>query len=1056
MLLILVLIYQSGYDLAALAVSLFAPMPQSKTSKSATRKSSSNGKAACNGKMNGKAAKLTNLSDDLIRIRGARQHNLKNIDLDLPRNRMIVFTGVSGSGKSSLAFDTIFAEGQRRYVESLSAYARQFLGQVDKPDVDSIEGLSPAISIDQKSTSHNPRSTVGTVTEIYDYLRLLYGRAGQPHCPHCDRSIAPQTIDQMLDQVMALPDRTRFQILAPVVRGKKGTHAKLLSGLAAEGFVRVRIDGEIRELSDNIELSKNKTHDIEVVVDRLVKKDDIQERLADSLATCLKRAEGIAVIDILSSGKTKEQATGRKKADVVPLNGKNGSQGNSDLPMAAEPEGDYGTELPSELVFSENFACPEHGAVMDELSPRLFSFNSPYGACPDCHGLGSHRRFAADLVVPDPSLPVYAAIAPWSDKDNTYYFSLLYSVGQAYGFEIQSTWSSLTDEQRDIILHGSPDKIYIETDSRYRDKKGYHRKYDGVLPILDRQYRESTSDLYKQKLEKYLIDQVCETCNGARLRPESLAVKMGPYNILDFTSVSIRDCLYNVEDIMGKHGGEPLLSKKQLAIGDLVLKEIKARLTFLLDVGLDYLTLDRTAMTLSGGEAQRIRLATQIGAGLTGVLYVLDEPSIGLHQRDNERLLKTLSRLRSLGNTLIVVEHDEDTIRAADHIVDIGPKAGVHGGDVVVQGDLKALLKSKESMTGAYLSGRESIDTPAERRPGNNRKLQIRNAHRNNLEHIDVDIPLGKFVCITGVSGSGKSTLINELLYPALQHNFGSKVPEPNQMEPIKGLKALDKAIVIDQSPIGRTPRSNPATYTGVFDVIRDLFAETIEAKARGYKRGQFSFNVKGGRCEACGGQGVNVIAMNFLPDVYVQCEVCKGARYNRETLQVKYKGKTISDVLNMTAEEALKFFENIHKAATRLQTMVDVGLGYIRLGQTAPTLSGGEAQRMKLASELARRSTGKTMYLIDEPTTGLSFYDVHKLLDVVQRLVDKGNSVVMIEHNLDVIRCCDWIIDLGPEGGDRGGQIIAEGTPEEVAQVKNSYTGHYLKHVLEQHPPKG
>ncbi|NEZ55082.1 excinuclease ABC subunit UvrA [Adonisia turfae] len=1025
-------------------------MPQSKTSKTAkTRKSSGNGKAA-NGKVttNGRAAKtkLTNLSDDLIRIRGARQHNLKNIDLDLPRNQMIVFTGVSGSGKSSLAFDTIFAEGQRRYVESLSAYARQFLGQVDKPDVDSIEGLSPAISIDQKSTSHNPRSTVGTVTEIYDYLRLLYGRAGQPHCPHCDRSIAPQTIDQMLDRVMALPDRTRFQILAPVVRGKKGTHAKLLSGLAAEGFVRVRVDGEIRDLSDNIELSKNKIHDIEVVVDRLVKKDDIQERLADSLATCLKRAEGIAVIDILAD---------RNKDNVVPLKAKSGGKGKkADMPVAAEEEGEYGAELPSELVFSENFACPEHGAVMDELSPRLFSFNSPYGACPDCHGLGSHRRFAADLVVPDPNLPVYAAIAPWSDKDNTYYFSLLYSVGQAYGFEIQSTWSSLTDEQRDIILHGSPDKIYIETDSRYRDKKGYERKYDGVLPILDRQYRESTSDLYKQKLEKYLIDQVCETCNGARLRPESLAVRMGPYNILDFTSVSIRDCLYNIEDVMGEHGEDSLLSKKQLAIGELVLKEIKARLTFLLDVGLDYLTLDRTAMTLSGGEAQRIRLATQIGAGLTGVLYVLDEPSIGLHQRDNARLLKTLDRLRNLGNTLIVVEHDEDTIRAADHIVDIGPKAGVHGGDIVVNGDLKALLKNKESLTGAYLSGRESIGTPAERRPGNNRKLQIRNAHRNNLENIDVDIPLGKFVCITGVSGSGKSTLINELLYPALQHHFGSKVPEPNQMEPIKGLKALDKAIVIDQSPIGRTPRSNPATYTGVFDVIRDLFAETIEAKARGYKRGQFSFNVKGGRCEACGGQGVNVIAMNFLPDVYVQCEVCKGARYNRETLQVKYKGKTISDVLNMTAEEALKFFENIHKAANKLQTMVDVGLGYIRLGQTAPTLSGGEAQRMKLASELARRSTGKTMYLIDEPTTGLSFYDVHKLLDVVQRLVDKGNSVVMIEHNLDVIRCCDWVIDLGPEGGDRGGQIIAEGTPEEVAQAENSYTGHYLKHVLEQHPP--
>ncbi|NEP60977.1 MAG: excinuclease ABC subunit UvrA [Symploca sp. SIO2G7] len=1016
-------------------------MPQSQTSKTAkTRKSTRNGKASTNGKV---AKAPLNLSDDLIRIRGARQHNLKNIDLDLPRNQLIVFTGVSGSGKSSLAFDTIFAEGQRRYVESLSAYARQFLGQVDKPEVDSIEGLSPAISIDQKSTSHNPRSTVGTVTEIYDYLRLLYGRAGQPHCPHCDRSIAPQAIDQMLDQVMALPDRTRFQILAPVVRGKKGTHAKLLSGLAAEGFVRVRVDGEIRELSDNIELAKNKTHDIEVVVDRLVKKDDIQERLADSLATCLKRAEGIAIIDILEV---------RKPANVVSLDPKHKSK--VAMPKAAEAEGQYGSELPSELVFSENFACPEHGAVMDELSPRLFSFNSPYGACPDCHGLGSHRRFSAELVVPDPSLPVYAAIAPWSDKDNTYYFSLLYSVGQAYEFEIQSTWSSLTDKQRDIILHGSPDKIYIETDSRYRDKKGYYRRYEGVLPILERQYRESSSDLYKQKLEKYLIDRVCETCGGARLRPETLAVKMGPYNILDFTSVSIRDCLYNIEDLIGENGGTPLLTKKQLTIGELVLKEIKARLTFLLDVGLDYLTLDRTAMTLSGGEAQRIRLATQIGAGLTGVLYVLDEPSIGLHQRDNDRLLRTLSRLRGLGNTLIVVEHDEDTIRAADHIVDIGPRAGVHGGGVVVQGTINALLKNKESLTGAYLSGRQRIDTPAERRSGNNRRLQICNAHRNNLKHIDVDIPLGKFVCITGVSGSGKSTLINELLYPALQHHFGSKIPEPGQMAPIKGLKALDKAIVIDQSPIGRTPRSNPATYTGVFDVIRDLFSETIEAKARGYKRGQFSFNVKGGRCEACGGQGVNVITMNFLPDVYVQCEVCKGARYNRETLQVKYKGKTISDVLNMTAEEALGFFENIHKAASKLQTMVDVGLGYIRLGQTAPTLSGGEAQRMKLASELARRSTGKTMYLIDEPTTGLSFYDVHKLLDVVQRLVDKGNSVVMIEHNLDVIRCCDWIIDLGPEGGDRGGQIIAEGTPEAVAQMEDSYTGHYLRRVLRQHPP--
>ncbi|MGB3766351.1 MAG: excinuclease ABC subunit UvrA [Phormidesmis sp.] len=974
------------------------------------------------------------LSDtkNLIRISGARQHNLKNISLDLPRDKMIVFTGVSGSGKSSLAFDTIFAEGQRRYVESLSAYARQFLGQVDKPDVDAIEGLSPAISIDQKSTSHNPRSTVGTVTEIYDYLRLLYGRAGQPHCPQCDRSIAPQSIDQMVDQVMELPDKTRFQILAPVVRGKKGTHQKLLSALAAEGFVRVRINSEARELGDNIELDKNKTHDIEVVVDRLVKKDDLQERLVDSLSTALKRSDGIAVINVLPA---KQEAPESAK------------ENNADQAVPAPPD---------DIIFSENFACPEHGAVMDELSPRLFSFNSPYGACPHCHGLGNLRRFSADLVVPDPKSPVYAAIAPWSEKDNTYYFSLLYSVGQAFGFELQSSWESLSKDQQQTILHGSKEKIYIETDSRYGKNKGYHRRYEGVLPMLQRQYQESSSDAYKQKLEKYLIDQPCEVCQGARLKPESLAVKIGPYNIKDFTSVSIRDCRDRVYELVGENGEAPQLSARQIAIGELVLKEIKARLTFLLDVGLDYLTLDRTARTLSGGEAQRIRLATQIGAGLSGVLYVLDEPSIGLHQRDNDRLLKTLDRLKGLGNTLVVVEHDEDTMRAADHIVDIGPGAGIHGGRIVAQGQLEDILNAEESLTGAYLSGRKKIETPTERRPGNSRSIQIRSAHRNNLQNIDVDIPLGKFVCITGVSGSGKSTLINDLLYPAIRHFFGSKVPEPKEMEPIKGLKALDKAIVIDQSPIGRTPRSNPATYTGIFDVVRDLYTETIEAKARGYKRGQFSFNVKGGRCEACGGQGVNIIEMNFLPDVYVECEVCKGARYNRETLQVKYKGKNISDVLHTTAEEGLGFFENIPKAASRLQTMVDVGLGYVRLGQTAPTLSGGEAQRMKLASELARRSTGKTLYLIDEPTTGLSFYDVHKLLDVVQRLVDKGNSVIMIEHNLDMIRCCDWVIDLGPEGGDRGGHIIAEGTPEEVAAVEGSYTGQYLKEVLAQHQPQG
>ncbi len=991
--------------------------------------------------------------DNLIRVRGARQHNLRNIDLDIPRDRLIVFTGVSGSGKSSLAFDTIFAEGQRRYVESLSAYARQFLGQVDKPDVDAIEGLSPAISIDQKSTSHNPRSTVGTVTEIYDYLRLLFGRAGEPHCPQCDRSISPQTLDQMIDQVMALPDRTRFQILAPVVRGKKGTHKKLLSALGAEGFVRVRINGEIQELSDLPDLDKNHAHTIEVVVDRLVKKDDLQERLADSLSTCLKRSEGIAVINILPE---RPSTDAKASAKVVPLR----VQELSDtLPKAAEGGESYSAtaevpESPKDIVFSENFACPDHGAVIEELSPRLFSFNSPYGACPHCHGLGNLRTFSADLVVPDPTLPVYAAIAPWSEKDNTYYFSLLYSVGQAFGFEIQARWETLSPDQQQIVLHGSDEKIYIETDSRYRDRKGYNRLYEGVLPMLERQYRETNADSYKQKLEKYLIDQPCEVCQGARLKPETLAVRIGPYSIQQMTDVSIGECLNRVNQLMGEAGHAQLMTARQRQIGDLVLQEIRARLQFMLDVGLDYLTLHRTAMSLSGGEAQRIRLATQIGSGLTGVLYVLDEPSIGLHQRDNDRLLRTLHHLRDLGNTLIVVEHDEDTIRAADHLVDIGPRAGVHGGRIVAQGDLEALTSSEDSLTGAYLSRRLSIPTPAERREGNGRTLRLHNARRNNLKNLDVEIPLGKLVCVTGVSGSGKSTLVNELLYTALRHHFGSKIPFPQDLDELSGLKALDKAIVIDQSPIGRTPRSNPATYTGVFDVIRELFTTTVEAKARGYKAGQFSFNVKGGRCEACGGQGVNIIEMNFLPDVYVQCDVCKGARYNRETLQVKYKGKNISDVLNMTAEEALDFFQNIPKAAVRLQTMVDVGLGYVRLGQTAPTLSGGEAQRMKLASELARRATGKTLYLIDEPTTGLSFYDVHKLLDVVQRLVDKGNSVLMIEHNLDVIRCADWLIDLGPEGGDRGGEILVTGTPEVVAQHPQSYTGKYLARVLAQHPP--
>ncbi|MDZ8188293.1 MAG: excinuclease ABC subunit UvrA [Nostoc sp. ChiSLP02] len=951
-------------------------------------------------------------SQNTIRIRGARQHNLKNIDLELPRDRLIVFTGVSGSGKSSLAFDTIFAEGQRRYVESLSAYARQFLGQLDKPDVEAIEGLSPAISIDQKSTSHNPRSTVGTVTEIYDYLRLLFGRAGEPHCPICDRCIAPQTIDEMCDRILELPDRTRFQILAPVVRGKKGTHRKLLSSLASQGFVRVRVDGEVRELSDSIDLDKNLTHTIEVVIDRLVKKDGIQERLVDSLSTCLKQSGGIATI-VVSHDSSKEPPLARGGAE--------GGGSNSE----------------EELVFSENFACPEHGAVMEELSPRLFSFNSPYGACPNCHGIGTLRRFAPDLIVPDPEAPVYAAIAPWSEKDNSYYLELLYSVGQAYGFELQTNWSKLTEEQQQTLLYG-------EKEGNTKTEK--KQIFKGIVPILQRQY-EGGTELIKQKLEQYLIDQPCEVCNGKRLKPEALSVKLGQYGILDLTSVSIRDCRERIERFK--------LSDRQLQIADLVLREIKARLQFLLDVGLDYLTLDRPAMTLSGGEAQRIRLATQIGSGLTGVLYVLDEPSIGLHQRDNGRLLKTLTKLRDLGNTLIVVEHDEETIRAANYIVDIGPGAGIHGGSIIAQGDLEALLAAEDSLTGAYLSGRRVIHTPAERREGNGRSLIIQNAHRNNLRNIDVEIPLGKLVAVTGVSGSGKSTLINELLYPSLQHHLTKKVPLPKDLDKIQGLNAIDKAIVIDQSPIGRTPRSNPATYTGIFDAIRDVFSQTVEAKARGYKPGQFSFNVKGGRCEACSGQGVNVIEMNFLPDVYVQCEICKGARYNRETLQVKYKDKSISDVLNMTIEESLDFFQNIPKAIARLQTLFDVGLGYIQLGQPATTLSGGEAQRVKLATELSRRATGKTLYLIDEPTTGLSFYDVHKLLDVLQRLVDKGNSILVIEHNLDVIRCADWVIDLGPEGGDKGGELIAVGTPEEVAANPKSYTGQYLQHVLQQYPPQ-
>lgn len=936
----------------------------------------------------------------MIRIRGARQHNLKNINLDLPRNKLIVFTGVSGSGKSSLAFDTIFAEGQRRYVESLSAYARQFLGQLDKPDVDSIEGLSPSISIDQKSTSHNPRSTVGTVTEIYDYLRLLYGRAGSPHCPICDHSITPQTIDEMCDRVLSLPEKTKIHLLAPVVRGKKGNHHQLLSSLRSQGFVRVKIDNEIRELADNIELKASQHHHISVLVDRLILKPNLQERLADSLSTCLKIAEGIAIVEILTDD-----------GEIISRKG-----------AKAQRE--------EQIIFSENFACPTHGAVMEELSPRLFSFNSPYGACPNCHGLGSLRQFSPDLIIPDPTAPVINAIAPWAEKDNPYYLSLLEYVSKEYKFKLTDSWNSLTPQQQQIILYGDKEIQNIQY--------GYYR---GVIPMLDKTYQESNSEVIKQKLEQYLEYKTCEVCHGKRLKPEALAVKLGQYSIDDLTSVSIGECLNRINNIQ--------LTPKQAQIGELALREIKARLQFLLNVGLDYLSLDRTAMTLSGGEAQRIRLATQIGSGLTGVLYVLDEPSIGLHQRDNDRLLETLKKLRDLDNTLIIVEHDEDTIKFADYIVDIGPKAGVHGGEIVVQGNFQELLTCEKSLTGAYLSERKKIDIPETRREGNGKFLTLKNCHRNNLQNLDVEIPLGKFVCITGVSGSGKSTLINELLYPALQHYLSRNVPFPKDLDSLEGIEAVDKVIVIDQSPIGRTPRSNPATYTGVFDVIRELFTQTIEAKARGYKAGRFSFNVKGGRCEACGGQGVNVISMNFLPDVYVQCDICKGARYNRETLQVKYKGYSIADVLDMTVEEALNVFENIPRAVNRLQTLVDVGLTYIKLGQSAPTLSGGEAQRVKLATELSRRATGKTIYLIDEPTTGLSFYDVHHLLNVLQKLADKGNSIIVIEHNLDVIKSADWIIDLGLEGGDKGGELIAIGTPEKIAKSKKSYLAKYLKKML-------
>ncbi|HEY9723507.1 MAG TPA: excinuclease ABC subunit UvrA [Oscillatoriaceae cyanobacterium] len=949
------------------------------------------------------------MADDknFLHVKGAREHNLKNIDLKIPREQLVVFTGVSGSGKSSLAFDTIFAEGQRRYVESLSAYARQFLGQLDKPDVDYIEGLSPAISIDQKSTSHNPRSTVGTVTEIYDYLRLLFARVGTPHCYQCGKPINPQTVEQIVDQILAYPEGTRFQVLAPMVRGKKGTHANVLEQARKDGFVRVRVNGEVRDLSEEITLDKNKKHDIAIVVDRLVVRPDQSSRVADSVATALKQAEGLVVIQLMGSREDKNAG--------------------------------------ADLLFSEHFACSDCGTSLEEVAPRLFSFNSPFGACQTCHGLGAKQEFDPALLVPDPKKSLrQGALAPWARTGNPYYVELLETVGKGVGFDLDTPYEKLPDATKRVLLWGAGDrKFHVKQPSWYRENGfGYDTRFEGLIPNLQRRYEESSSDRFKQELEAYMSSIPCEDCKGRRLRPEALAVKLADRSIADLTELSIRDAA-------GFFAGLELTERQRL-IAHQILKEINARLGFLNDVGLDYLSLARTANTLSGGEAQRIRLATQIGSGLQGVLYILDEPSIGLHQRDNERLLATLQRLRDLGNTVIVVEHDEDTIRAADHLVDIGPRAGVHGGRVVAQGTLNEILREPESLTGQYLSGARSIPVPDKHRAGNGHVVRVVGARENNLKGVDVSIPLGQFVCVTGVSGSGKSTLVNDVLHRYLQHHFSGNIAPPTGLKAVTGLEHVDKVIVIDQAPIGRTPRSNPATYIGLFDHLREVFAMTTEAKARGYQPGRFSFNVKGGRCEACKGEGMNVIEMHFLPDVYVPCDVCKGNRYNRETLEIKFKGRSIAEVLDMTVEEALDFFSAVPKAKNKLQTLHDVGLDYIKLGQPATTLSGGEAQRVKLAEQLSRRSTGKTLYILDEPSTGLSFFDVDHLLTVLNRLVDGGNTVLVIEHNLDIIKQADHLIDLGPEGGDRGGTVVATGTPEEVARVKGSYTGKFLRPILE------
>jgi excinuclease ABC subunit A len=942
------------------------------------------------------------LSIDKLVVRGAREHNLKNVSIELPRDALVVFTGLSGSGKSSLAFDTIFAEGQRRYVESLSAYARQFLGQMDKPDVDFIEGLSPAVSIDQKSTNRNPRSTVGTITEVYDYLRLLFARAGRPHCPNCGKAVTRQSPQQIVDQILDLPPTTKFQVLAPVIRARKGEFVDLFTDLVTQGYSRARVDGEVIQLSDAPKLKKQEKHTIEVVVDRLTAKAESKTRLTDSIETALRLASGIVVLDFVDA----------KGAD-------------------------------KERTYSEHLACHDCELSFEELEPRSFSFNSPFGACEECSGIGTKKEVDEDLIIPDDSISINdGAIAPWSGgQSSDYFLRLLEALAKDLPFSLDMPWKKISVKAREAILNGYEYEIKMKYKGRY-GARNYTTGFEGVIPFIHRRHEETDSDYSRDKYEAYMREISCEKCNGARLKPEVLAVTIGDKNISEICELSIADCAAFLNQIK--------LNKREAQIAERVMKEVHARLGFLLDVGLDYLSLARPAGSLSGGEAQRIRLATQIGSGLVGVLYVLDEPSIGLHQRDNKRLIETLTRLRNLGNTLIVVEHDEETIRAADWIVDIGPGAGEHGGKVVVSGSYEDLIASKESITGAYLSGRKSIAIPKQRRVVDpKRKLVVKGAKENNLKDIEVEVPLGVFVSVTGVSGSGKSTLINDILYTTLANKLNGARLVPGRHRTISGIELLDKVVHVDQSPIGRTPRSNPATYTGVFDKIRALFAETTEAKIRGYQQGRFSFNVKGGRCENCSGDGTITIEMNFLPDVYVPCEVCHGARYNRETLEVHYKNKTIAEVLNMPIEEASGFFESVPAIARYLKTLSDVGLGYVRLGQSAPTLSGGEAQRVKLATELQRRSTGRTIYVLDEPTTGLHFEDVNKLLTVLNRLVDTGNTVVVIEHNLDVIKCSDWVIDMGPEGGFRGGKVIAEGTPEDVAMVKESYTGSYLGEIL-------